>query len=69
MQDSMFTYGEEEEEEEKIAKKARRRPASKRKLPKVQLHPKGEKAAKKKGIFLFFVRTILSLRHRAGFFS
>ncbi len=43
MQDSLFTYGEEEEEEKET--KAKRRPASKRKMPKVQLR----KATKKKG--------------------
>jgi hypothetical protein len=54
MQDSMFEYGQEEDEEEVRAKKARRRPASKRKMPRVQLHPKGEgkrpSPAKKKGM-------------------
>jgi hypothetical protein len=54
MQDSMFQYGEEEEEEEEARlRRAKRRPASKRKMPRVQLHPKGEKrpspAKKKKG--------------------
>jgi hypothetical protein len=44
MQDSLFAYSE-EEEEGKVAAKAKRRPASKRKMPKVQLG----KSPKKRG--------------------
>jgi hypothetical protein len=52
MQDSLFAYSE-EEEEEKAAAKAKRRPASKRKMPKVQIG----KPTKRRGKFvtLFFL--------------
>jgi len=45
MQDSLFAYSE-EEEEGKVAAKAKRRPASKRKMPKVQLGKSPRKRGK-----------------------
>ncbi len=45
MQDSLFAYSE-EEEEGKVAAKAKRRPASKRKMPKVQLGRSPKKRGK-----------------------
>jgi hypothetical protein len=54
MQDSLFAYSE-EEEEGKVAAKAKRRPASKRKMPKVQLGKSPKKRGKGANLcFIFF---------------
>jgi hypothetical protein len=52
MQDSLFAYSE-EEEEGKVAAKAKRRPASKRKMPKVQLGKSPKKRGKVSLCFYF----------------
>jgi hypothetical protein len=58
MQDSLFAYSE-EEEEGKVAAKAKRRPASKRKMPKVQLGKTPKKRGKVANTrFYFFVSCI-----------